>query len=229
MNLAVPPAWRTELRLRLRRLLALKIVGTTVFTWVFFLGYFQLLRHPATPALVMPLTPLDALVPLLPWALPAYLSLWFYIGVGPGLQRNQVELWTYGAWSAALCLVGLGCFYLWPTQVPPPDADLSGYPGFSMLQGVDAAGNACPSMHVAFAMFTAWRVRDVLRRIGAPAVLRLVNAVWFAAITLSTLVIRQHVVLDAVAGALLGGLFGAASTRWRWPANLPTVARAPHD
>lgn len=221
MNFDERPAWRAELLLRLRRHLALKIVGTTAFTWAFFLGYFHLLRHPASPAFTMPLTALDPHIPVLPWALSAYLSLWFYIGIAPGLQRNRVELWTYGAWSAALCLVGLACFYFWPTRIPPHGVDLSAHPGFSMLQGVDAAGNACPSMHVAFAIFTAWRIQDVLVRIGAPRGLRLVNGLWFSAISLSTLAIRQHVVLDAVAGAALGGLFAWASTRWRWPATLP--------
>ena len=82
-------------------------------------------------------------------------------------------------------------------------------------QGVDAAGNACPSMHVAVAIFTAIWVEHILRGAGAPAWLRLVNGLWFAAIVYSTLAVKQHVVLDAVAGAVLGIAFAIPSLRWR--------------
>ena len=84
-----------------------------------------------------------------------------------------------------------------------------------MLQGVDAAGNACPSLHVAVATFTVIRLRAVLRQIGAPVLLHAINTVWFVAIALSTLATKQHVVLDVVAGALLGTGFALLSLRWR--------------
>jgi len=92
---------------------------------------------------------------------------------------------------------------------------VSGYPGFAMLQGVDAAGNACPSMHVAVAIFTAMRVEHVLRESRTPVPWRVLNWLWFAAIAYSTLAVKQHVVLDVVAGALLGMAFAFPSLRWR--------------
>lgn len=209
------PTWTADLRFRIRHLLALKIVGTTAFTWLFFIGYFQLLRHPAYPVAVMPLTPLDPLIPFQPEMLVAYFSLWFYVGLAPGLQQNFRELVVYGLWVGALCLAGLGLFHWWPTQVPPGMAGGSDFPGFALLQGVDAPGNACPSMHVAVAMFTAIRVDEVLRRVRAPLPLPLANWLWFAAIAWSTLAVKQHVVLDALAGALLGIAFAWPSMRWR--------------
>jgi membrane-associated phospholipid phosphatase len=204
-----------EIGLRLRRMLLLKLVGVTAFTWLFFIGYFHLLQHPMQPVMVMPLTALDHLIPFQPQALFAYLSLWVYVGTAPGMQLRFTELLVYGLWVGALCLTGLACFYFWPTQVPPLAIDVSGFPGFATLQGVDAAGNACPSMHVAVAMFTVIRLEDVLRRAGAPTWLRLVNRAWFIAIVLSTLMIKQHVVLDVLAGALLGVAFALPSLRWR--------------
>lgn len=166
-----------------------------------------MLRNPAYPVVVMPLTALDHLIPFQPYTLGAYLSLWFYVGIAPGLQPNFRELVVYGLWIGALCLTGLGLFYFWPTQIPPLAIDVSGYPGFAMLQGVDAAGNACPSMHVAVAIFTAIRLDHVLREARTPVFLRLANWLWFAAIAYSTLAVKQHVVLDALAGALLGMAF----------------------
>jgi membrane-associated phospholipid phosphatase len=199
----------------MRRLFWLKAIGTTACTWLFFIGYFHLLRNPAYPVTVMPLTALDHFIPFQPYALGAYLSLWFYVGFAPGLLPNFRELLVYGLWIGALCLTGLGLFYLWPTQIPPLTIDVSGYPGFAMLQGVDAAGNACPSMHVAVAIFTAIRLDHVLRETRTPVAFRVANWVWFAAIAYSTLAVKQHVVLDALAGALLGIAFAYPSLRWR--------------
>jgi membrane-associated phospholipid phosphatase len=218
------PPWSVEIWLRIRRHFALKLIGTTVFTWLFFIGYFHLLRHPAHPVTVMPLTALDHLIPFQPQWLIAYFSLWVYVGVAPGLQLTFAELVVYGLWVGALCLAGLGLFYAWPTQIPPIALDATGFPGFALLQGVDAAGNACPSMHVAVAIFTALRVEQVLREARTPAVLRWLNAGWFVAIAYSTLAVKQHVVLDAAAGALLGLVFALPSLRWR-PAPRPGTAR----
>jgi membrane-associated phospholipid phosphatase len=210
-----PQTWTADIGARIRRLFWLKAIGTTVFTWLFFIGYFHMLRNPAYPVVVMPLTALDHLIPFQPYTLGAYLSLWVYVGVAPGLQPNFRELVVYGLWIGALCLTGLGLFYFWPTQIPPLAIDVSGYPGFAMLQGVDAAGNACPSMHVAVAIFTAIRLDHVLREARTPVFLRLANWLWFAAIAYSTLAVKQHVVLDALAGALLGMAFALPSLRWR--------------
>ncbi|MBJ2158382.1 phosphatase PAP2 family protein [Variovorax sp. IB41] len=210
-----PQTWTADIGLRIRRHFLLKAVGTTVFTWLFFIGYFHLLRNPAFPVAVMPLTALDHLIPFQPYTLGAYLSLWVYVGIAPGLQLTFRELVVYGLWICGLCLTGLALFYFWPTQIPPLPIDASGYPGFAMLQGVDAAGNACPSMHVAVAIFTALWVEHLLRQAGAPVVLRIVNGAWFLAIAYSTLAVKQHVVLDVVAGALLGMAFAIPSLRWR--------------
>lgn len=208
------PAWRTDLERRIRRHLALKVVGISAFVWLFFQGYFHTLRNPVYPVLEMPLTPLDAWVPFQPQALAVYLSLWFYVGIAPGLLLTLRELVVYGLWAAALCLLGLLCFHFWPTAVPPRSVDVSGLPGFALLQGVDGAGNACPSLHVATAVFTALWVERLLRIVGAPAVLRWLNIAWVLAIAWSTVAIRQHVVLDAVAGTLLGAAVAWASIRW---------------
>jgi len=212
---AMTPAWRADLAARLRELWWLKAVGTAVWTWLFFVGYFALLRRPGLQPAVMPLTALDGLVPFQPAMLWAYLSLWFYVGVAPGLQRGLAGLLAYGAWVGALLAAGLAIFRAWPTAVPPSGIDRAAHPGFAMLEGVDAAGNACPSMHVAIAVFTAVRLHAVLREAGAPAVPVGANLAWCGLIAWSTLAVRQHVVLDVAAGAALGLAFALASLRWR--------------
>ena len=69
----------------------------------------------------------------------------------------------YGLWLCGLCLTGLVIFYFWPTQVPSLALDATDFPGFAFLRRVDAASNACPSMHVAVAIFTAVRVEVTVK------------------------------------------------------------------
>ncbi|MBE7426915.1 MAG: phosphatase PAP2 family protein [Ideonella sp.] len=198
---------------RLRTCTWLKVVGTAAFMALFFVGYFHLLRNPAQPPLVMPLTTIDRWIGFHPWALWPYLSLWFYVGWPPALMSSARELVRYGWWIGALCLAGLACFYWWPTAVPP--TALRDEAGFDLLRGVDAAGNACPSMHVAAATFSALWLDRLLRELALPAWVRCANAGWFVLIVWSTLAIEQHVWWDVVAGLLLALAFGLPSLRGR--------------
>jgi len=206
--------WQADLGQRLWRHLPLKFVGVSAFMWVFFQAYFQTLHHPAYPVLEMPLTALDRLIPFQPWAVVAYLSLWLYVGIAPGLLLTLRELVIYGLWAAALCLSGLAFFYFWPTAVPPRAMDVTGMPGFALLKGLDASGNACPSLHVAASMFTAIWIDRLLRIVRAPWALRALNVLWFIAIAYSTVAIGQHVVLDVAGGVALAAVFAALSLRW---------------
>jgi PAP2 superfamily len=207
--------WHALLVQRMRYLWWLKFSGVCAFMWLFFIGYFHTLRHPRYNVVVMPLTWLDHTLTFQPQALWIYLSLWLYVGVAPGLLLTFRELVVYALWIGALCLVGLACFHFWPTAVPRPAMDLTGYPGFALLQGVDAAGNACPSLHVATAAFTALWVEHVLRSIGTPPWLRWCNGLWVGAIVWSTMATKQHVAWDVAAGLLLALVFAALSLAGR--------------
>lgn len=218
-------SWRTELALRVRHRFWLKTLGISGFVWLFFIGYFHVLRNPGGPVTLMPTTAIDAWIPFQPAALAAYVSLWIYLGIAPGLLLGLRALIVYGLWAAALCVVGLACFYFLPTTVQPYPIDLELHPAFAVLQGVDGPGNACPSLHVATAAFTAVWVHHLLVRVGAPAVLRAVNVAWFAAIAYSTLAVKQHVLLDVLAGLGLGLLFAALSLRLRAAEARPATQR----
>lgn len=218
---AAAPPWARTLARQWRHHPLLRIAGICVFTWLFFIAYFELLREPVRPVTVMPLTALDHWIPFQPGAIWAYVSLWVYVGLAPGLLPTVGAALRYAAWAALLCGSGLLCFFLWPTAVPPAaqwaDAGLATHAGFTLLRGIDAAGNACPSLHVAVAVFSAMWIRRVLAAAGAPLPLHLLNLAWLLAITWSTLAVRQHVVLDVLAGAALGVFFGAISPLFASP------------
>ena len=116
-----------------------------------------------------------------------------------------------------MCGAGLAIFYFWPTVVPVPDIDWSQHPDMNFLKNIDAAGNACPSLHVATALFSSLWLHRSLRRIKGPRWLMSVNVLWCAGIIYSTMAIRQHVAVDVAAGMLLGAIAALLSLRQAGP------------
>ena len=186
-----------------------------LFISVFFGAYFYLLKNPAYPTTVMPFTWLDRLIGFQPLAMPLYISLWVYVSLPPLLLATRSELYGYGVAIAGTCLAGLIVFYFWPTAVPAADIDWALYPDVDFLKHMDASGNACPSLHVATALFSGFWLHHLLSRIGGPQWLRLFNWMWCIGIIYSTLATRQHVAVDVAGGLVLGGLASWLSLRHR--------------
>lgn len=205
--------WPPELRRRLISAWVSKMLATTLGISAFFVAYFWVLHFPQETVTTMPLTALDRLVPIAPQALPLYLSLWVYVSIGPALLRDGRDLAAYGAATFVLSAAGLGIFLLWPTMTPDFGVDWSRYPSMAFLKRVDVTANACPSLHVAFAVFTGIRLDRLLRDIGLGRTLQALSVLWCAGIVYSTVAVRQHVVLDVAAGAALGAVIAWTSLR----------------
>jgi len=186
-----------------------------LFISLFFGAYFYLLKVPAYPTTVMPVISLDRLIGFQPLALPMYLSLWVYVSLPPVLLATRRALYGYGLAMAGMCLAGLIVFYFWPTAVPAANIDWAQYPGVAFLKAMDAAGNACPSLHVATAVFSGIWLHHLLRRFGAPLWILILNSTWCIGIVYSTLATRQHVAVDVLAGLALGMLGAYLSLRQR--------------
>lgn len=216
-TIPTPPApvlpWWHELRVRWTAHWILKTGLIPLCIAGFFAAYFYLLRHPLAEVTTMPVTALDRLIPFQPLALIPYVSLWLYVIVGAGLLRDRREIVAYCVTVLGLALAGLGIFLLWPTATPPAAIDWTLHPPLQFLKNADASGNACPSLHVAFAVFTAIWLEQLLREIAAPVAVRVCNAAWAVAIAYSTVAVRQHVVIDVAAGAALGGFAGLLGPR----------------
>jgi membrane-associated phospholipid phosphatase len=211
---------------RIRPHFMFKALGTSAFMTVFFTAYIYLLKSPSGPVTVMPLTIVDQWVPFEPWALPIYLSLWVYVSLPPALMQTREEVVDFGGRIGLLCLIGLAVFYAWPNAVPPANIDWALYPGASVLKGVDAAGNACPSLHVATAVFSGLWLEWSVPRTPKGQLFRWCNLAWCAAIAYSTLATRQHVAVDVACGALLGTIM-AVVTRPHALQPLTTLATTP--
>jgi hypothetical protein len=190
------------------------MIVTTAAMTLFFVAYFTVMRHPLFPAVTMPLTALDRAIPFAPASLVLYASLWFYVSLAPALIVDASRLWHYLAAAAVLAGLGLAIFLFFPTLIPSPDIDWTAHPAFGFLKGIDATGNACPSLHVAFAIFTGAWFQRLLGEMDAGPVARTFNWLWCAGIVYSTVAVRQHVVWDVVAGALLGAAVAALHLAW---------------
>jgi membrane-associated phospholipid phosphatase len=206
--------WLRQAGVRVIKWWPAKMLGTTLGMTGFFMLYFWVLNHPRHPVILVPLTAVDRWIGFWPGALPLYLSLWLYVSLAPALLIVRRELVSYGLAALGLSLVGLGFFHVWPTAVPRPDIDWSQHPGLAFLKSADASGNACPSLHVAFAVFTAIWLGRLLPQMGAGRLLLLLNWLWCLGILYSTIAIRQHVALDVLAGTVLGALFAWVHLRW---------------
>ncbi len=181
-----------------------KMVGITAIMTGFFVAYFWLLHHPVHAVAVVPTTAIDRWIGFWPGALPLYLSLWLYVSLAPALLVDRREILSYGLAALGLGVIGLGIFYCWPTAVPSLDVNWSQHPSFAFLKSVDASGNACPSLHVAFAVFTAVWFGRIFRQMGAGRLVNALSWLWCLGILYSTVATRQHVFLDVLAGAALG-------------------------
>lgn len=207
------PPWHRQVADRLVLMWPLKAFGTMSFMALFFWAYFAVLHNPLTPPLVMPSTWLDAWIGFSPSALPAYVSLWVYVSLAPALLGSLRSLLSFGVWVGWLCAFCLAIFWVFPTSTPPAAIDWNAYPEFAVIKGLDASGNAFPSLHVASAVFAAFWLNRVFVQLDAPKILPLLSALHCALIVWSTIATRQHVVLDAVGGALVGAAFAWLSLR----------------
>ncbi|HTD91916.1 MAG TPA: phosphatase PAP2 family protein [Burkholderiales bacterium] len=183
--------------------------------FLFFVAYLYVLRHPAHPVTTVPVTAIDVLVPFYPPSLLIYASLWLYVSLPPALLLGLRELVAYGFWITGLCIAGLLIFYFWPTTLTPYPIDRGQYWGFDVLQGVDAATNACPSLHVATAAFSFYWFDRVFKEMNVGVFGRVFNMLWFVAIAYSTMATKQHVFVDVVAGFAFGTAFALPSLWYR--------------
>lgn len=213
MASSLAPSWHHQIADRVVYLWPLKAFGTMTFMVLFFWGYFTVLHNPLTPPLVMPVTWLDTWIGFSPSAFPAYVSLWVYVSLAPALMGNLRALRGFGLWMGGLCVFCLAIFWLFPTSIPPFPIDLNAYPEFAIIKGLDASSNAFPSLHVATAVFSAFWLNRLFGQINAPRTLQWLSALQCSVIIWSTIATRQHVVLDAIGGVVVGTVFAALSFR----------------
>lgn len=155
--------------------------------------------------------PVDALIPFCEWFVIPY-CLWYPLLVAVGLYlllRDRAAFRRYMLFLGATFLLSEVIWLLLPNgqdlrpAVLPRENLLTAL--VAGLYRIDTNTNVFPSVHVLGAVGAAlavWDCRSLARRKG----LRTGAVLLAAAICLSTVFIKQHSVLDAAGGLLLGGL-----------------------
>ncbi|MGD1277103.1 MAG: phosphatase PAP2 family protein [Tepidisphaeraceae bacterium] len=207
-------AWYRQLGERLKAHWRFKLMATVVMTISFFSGYFLILYFPVFPVTEMPITAIDRLVGSWPNTLLVYITLWIYVPLGSWLLNDKREVVAYSKALCGLGMVGLAVFFFWPTSVPRPNIDVAEYPGFRLLVAIDEPRNVFPSLHAAFAVFSAICMGRLLRQLGDRGLIRGLNWCWCLSILYSTLATKQHLAVDLLAGTVLGAAWAGLYLRF---------------
>ena len=207
-----------------RRVIAewkIKLLLGGAITALFWGGYFRL-EHVAHAYVVqMPALVVDQMIPFTPGAAFIYVSQFVTMPLVIWLMtsRRQLLLCCRGL----LLLIGVSflVFYFWPTAVARPVSVPGRFFFFDLVVGTDQSRNACPSLHAAFGVFTAGCAWELFQGWRFSRWLIGISWVWTAAVLLSTLLIKQHVFLDLLAGSLLGLM------SWWFVGRMPNRTTAP--
>ncbi|GIV96234.1 MAG: hypothetical protein KatS3mg057_0891 [Herpetosiphonaceae bacterium] len=165
-----------------------------------FIGYFGPSRLPLREAHEVPITPIDRVMPLIPWTVFGYVLLYpFLVLTVLYLVLRPAALRPVAYAIIAANLIGGLIFTLYRTTVPRPALAATGWDAeiLRFLWSIDPPYNALPSLHAAYGIIIAWGFIK-LRSRWTPLVLACSAIVVF-----TTLTTHQHRFLDLVGGAIL--------------------------
>ena len=181
-----------------------KLLMGGILTCAFWIGYFLLQRYPVFPVRVMPVLIIDRLVPFVPGAAPIYVSQFATMSVLAWLTPSKDDLYRFCRGIGLISGVGFLVFFFFPTSIVRPGF-VPGHDFFyDLVVRFDGTINACPSLHAAFGVFLVAYAPLAFR--GLKFKTFFVGVVWActASVLASTLLTRQHVFLDVIAGGVLG-------------------------
>ena len=188
---------RAELPLKLILLVALNLA-----VWV---PYQILQRVHFFPAITMPLSAIDHAIPFAPAAVWPYLSIYVFLPLGPFLLVDRHRILQYSRGVVGMSIIATIIFIFWPTVCPRPDAN-GANAMYHALIAFDNQYHAFPSLHAAFAIYSALYAIEVARQLGRGRAIEYGCVLWAGIILYATLATRQHVFIDIVAGSVLGVL-----------------------
>lgn len=185
----------------------LKLFAGGAMTILFWCGYF-LIQHMATTKSVtrMPELPVEKRIPFVPAAAIIYASQFVTM---PSIlafipSRRQMHECYFGL----LLLVSMSftIFYCWPTAVERNALPSGHFFLYDWIVSADAPGNACPSLHAAFGVFTGLFAGNIFHGSMRRRLILVLIWSWTAVVLISTLLIKQHVIMDLLAGGMLGAV-----------------------
>jgi membrane-associated phospholipid phosphatase len=193
-----------EMILRIRSNWTYKITLSVVLTFLVWAAYLFLQWRPFFRVKILSPSELDRMIPFVPSTVYWYESLWLLMPIAPWLMKSKAELNQYTKGLLAVSLTCFVVFLFYPTAIIRSGELQPTNFLYRRVIEIDGASNAFPSLHSAFAVFHAACCCAVFRigpgRIG----IRWFFQGWALVIIAATLLMKQHVLGDAAAGAALG-------------------------
>lgn len=182
----------------------MKIALSSGLTISFCVIYVLLQRHPFFTVTEMKITWIDREIPFVPGYVYLYESLWLLIPVAPWLMKSKDDLVRYCKSLVLISLAGFCIFFFFPTASPRPKDLHDINVVYGALVRVENELNAFPSLHVALAFLSGASCHGIFSAAKWPKWLRWFVWIWVTGVVASTLLTKQHVFIDTVAGGLLG-------------------------
>jgi membrane-associated phospholipid phosphatase len=184
--------------------------------------YLRVNAVTAGHSVATPLLPLESRIPLVAAAFPVYVSLYFELTLPIFLLSTWRAFVRMQTACLLACLVACLIYVLFPMSYPRPQLAAHGVAQGWLVAYWEVDGAACtfPSLHVTLAWLLAFSLGARSRRSRM--------ACWLNAlsISVSTLLLKQHYLVDVAGGIVLAvaswraapGLIAWCERRWTWPA-----------
>ena len=166
-------------------------------------GYFALGRWGQTAHTLDPSITVDSLIPFLGWAVWPYIFGILWIALPAALIRSADYFTQIAATFALNIGMSFLCFLIVPTQTrlreqaSTTDLDFLTAWAVNTLYSIDPPTNLLPSLHVSLAVIATVAIGRQHPEWKAALLIVL------AAIILSVLILKQHTIIDALAGIIV--------------------------
>ncbi|HOW16827.1 MAG TPA: phosphatase PAP2 family protein [bacterium] len=150
-------------------------------------------------------------VPFIDWTVWIYMSDYLYIGLVFFLLRERYNMNRIYYSQIMMLIFSMFIFMLYPTMFPRPEVEYHGFSGqlVALLHSLDSPCNAFPSIHVSMTFLAGFGF------IKERKVLFSIFMLWAVLISISTLTLKQHYLLDVLAGFVMAILFYWVGSRIR--------------
>jgi membrane-associated phospholipid phosphatase len=213
---------------RIRPLAGAKVGLTVGLTALFAIGWWTIPRYLVGEVHTLPLTALERRLPFVESFVYVYLSICLFMPLGPYLTIDRPALARHAAGFLLLTLLAFLGFVLYPVRLPPLEATPTTLALRLLLE--DTRLNNLPSLHAAYTLYSLRYWGELLPEVPGPGARRAVAlgvGAWAGLVLVSILLIKQHYLIDVVAGMAMGELAYRIAFRRR-SAGEPLGPRALH-
>ncbi len=139
-------------------------------------------------------------IPFMPDAIFAYLLIFPFLLAPVFIVKKYSDFAAVLAAYALLVVISLAIFFQFPTTMARPRAPDFGFVGwlFSAVRTIDGPNNLFPSLHVSSVVYVA-----LVNGYFCPKA-KWISWVCVILISISTLLVKQHALVDVFGGAVLG-------------------------